>query len=232
MKKTRKILVIGINGLIGGAILDYFSSIDNVIVLGEDLNTGFDISNKVFLEDYFKQNGNIEYIMNASGLNDHITGSIDKNALILDTDIDHLDQYIKINVKSVAYLIEIAKRNLKNLVSIVNISSLYGQRSPYHPMYKKPKSLSYTISKHALDGLTKYYGALYAKEGVRINAIRMGGVLNNQNQDFINSFNDKVPIGRMANKDEILGLVDFLLSDKSSYIVGTTINMDGGYHIW
>ena len=99
-------------------------------------------------------------------------------------------------------------------------------------MYKNPKSLSYTISKHALDGLTKYYGALYAKEGLRINSIRMGGILNNQNQNFIENFRQKVPIGRLANKEEILGLVDYLLSKKSSYMVGETINLDGGYNIW
>ena len=230
--KIRKILVIGVNGLIGKTIFNYFRDVDTAFVLGEDLQSGFDISNNVFLESYFKQNDDIEYIMNASGLNDHVSASFDPNLPSSDTDIDYLDEYININVKSVAYLIEIAKRNLKNLVSIVNISSLYGHRSPYHPMYRKPKSLSYTISKHALDGITKYYGSFYAKEGIRINAIRMGGIFNDQNQDFINNFNNIVPIGRMANKDEILGLVDFLLSDKSSYIIGTTIDLDGGYHTW
>ena len=53
--------------------------------------------------------------MNASGLNDHVGSEIDKKKSFISTDIEYLDKFIDLNVKAVAYLIEISKKNLNKI---------------------------------------------------------------------------------------------------------------------
>ena len=83
-----------------------------------------------------------------------------------------------------------------------------------------------------MEGLTKYYAALYAEKDIRINNIRVGGVQNSQPNDFVFNFQKKTPIKKMVNKNDLAYLVDFLCSEKSKYIVGENINLEGGYNLW
>ena len=83
-----------------------------------------------------------------------------------------------------------------------------------------------------MEGLTRYYAALYAKKNIRINNIRVGGVKNNQPKIFIDKFKQKTPINKMVDKNDLIYLVEFLCSEKSKYIVGENINLDGGYNLW
>ena len=96
--------------------------------------------------------------------------------------------YIYQNVIAPKNLIEQSVTICKQIKYIINFASLYGLKSPYHPIYKKRKSLSYCISKHAMEGLTKYYATLYAEKNIRINNIRVGGVRNNQPNNFLKEF--------------------------------------------
>jgi NAD(P)-dependent dehydrogenase (short-subunit alcohol dehydrogenase family) len=72
----------------------------------------------------------------------------------------------------------------------------------------------------------------WSDKNVRCNAICPGGVENNQNQDFINKLIKKIPLGRMAKRNEYQGIIIFLLSDASSYINGSIIAADGGRTAW
>ena len=83
-----------------------------------------------------------------------------------------------------------------------------------------------------MEGLTKYYAALYAEKNIRINNIRVGGVENNQPNDFKNNFLKKTPNKKMLTRSDIVYLVDFLCSEKSKNIIGENINLEGGYNLW
>ena len=141
-------------------------------------------------------------------------------------------EYISQNVIAPKNLIEQSLLVCKKIKSIINFASLYGLKSPYHPIYKKKKSLSYCISKHAMEGLTKYYATLYADKKIRINNIRDGGVENNKPKNFKINFLKKTPNKKMVSKKDLAHLVDFLCSEKSEYIIGENINLDGGYNLW
>ena len=58
------------------------------------------------------------------------------------------------------------------------------------------------------------------------------GVLNNQNKIFLKEYVKLLPIGRMAKKSEIYGLLKFLISEDSNYINGQDIIIDGGFSTW
>ena len=125
--------------------------------------------------------------------------------------------------------------------SIVNISSDLGLIAPDQELYKikglkenlQPvKPVTYSVVKTGIIGLTRYIATYWADKNVRSNAICPGGVENNQNPDFIKELNKRIPLGRMARKDEYRELLVLLLSDFSSYINGAIIPIDGGRTAW
>ena len=173
--EKRSILIVGHNGLIGKHLANFFKKQKNVKLICIDKSSKFDLTKINLLSDFLKKNKKINYIINATGKNDHIT----KNKKKVFEDDEILLDYIYQNVIAPKNLIEQSVSICKKIKSIINFASLYGLKSPYHPIYKNNKSLSYCISKHAMEGLTNYYAALYAKN-IRINNIRVGGVKNNQ----------------------------------------------------
>jgi NAD(P)-dependent dehydrogenase (short-subunit alcohol dehydrogenase family) len=124
--------------------------------------------------------------------------------------------------------------------SIVNVSSIYGLLSPQQDLYEfrrqrdEPffKPVAYSVSKSALLNLTRYLATYWAKTGVRVNTLTLGGIFNEQPQEFLDAYGSRVPLGRMAYAAEALGAVVFLASDASSYVTGANIVVDGGWSAW
>ncbi|CAN2231067.1 SDR family oxidoreductase [Candidatus Planktophila versatilis] len=125
--------------------------------------------------------------------------------------------------------------------SIVNISSDHGLISPNQSLYAIPgiapekqsvKPVTYSVIKHAIIGLTKYLATYWATDGVRVNSLCPGGVLNGQPEEFLAKFNLEVPMNRAALPTEFRGALIFMLSEESSYMTGSTVVVDGGRSIW
>lgn len=124
--------------------------------------------------------------------------------------------------------------------SIVNILSIYGIVAPDQRIYEgssyEGRAINtpavYSTSKAAVWGLTRYLAAYWGARGVRVNAVTPGGVLSGQNDTFVRRYSERVPLGRMAEADEISGAVAFLCSDASSYVTGHNIVVDGGLTVW
>lgn len=118
--------------------------------------------------------------------------------------------------------------------SIVNVGSLYASVAPdprlychLRPTFLKPPA--YGASKAALVNLTRYLAVAWAPSGVRVNALSPGGVLGNQDAAFQRKFCERVPLGRMALEEDLVGPLLFLASDASSYVTGIELRVDGGY---
>ena len=186
--------------MIGKYLVNFYKNENNVNLVCVDKSENFDLTKKNLVASFLRKNKNLNYIINASGKNDHVT----KNKKTIFEDDKILIDYIYQNVIAPKNLIEQSVTICKQIKSIINFASLYGLKSPYHPIYKKRKSLSYCISKHAMEGLTKYYATLYAKKNIRINNIRVGGVFKNQPKYFINNFLKKTPIKKMVKKNDLL----------------------------
>ena len=103
----------------------------------------------------------------------------------------------------------------------------------YKSIYKNfKKPVTYSLIKHAMVGLTKYYASDLAKFGITCNAISPAGVFNDQKKKFINNLISLIPMNRMANKNEYISTVQYLCTDASSYLTGQNIVLDGGRSIW
>ena len=124
---------------------------------------------------------------------------------------------------------------------ILNIASDLGVIAPDQRLYRKEgiaedeqpvKSVSYSVVKHGLIGLTKYLSTYWADRNIRVNALSPGGVYTNQPEEFVKRLTNLIPMGRMATEDEYKAAVVFLCSDASSYLTGQNIVMDGGRSVW
>ena len=124
--------------------------------------------------------------------------------------------------------------------SIINVSSIYGLLSPCQDVYdfrrKRGdvffKPVAYSVSKSAILNLTRYLATYWGRKGVRVNTLTPAGVFNRQDEEFLAAYEPRVPMGRMAKAEELLGVVVFLASDASSYMTGANLVVDGGYSAW
>ena len=152
------------------------------------------------------------------------------------------DEVMDVNVKGVVLCCQVVGAAMAEAGrgSIVNISSVYGLLSPPQDLYEFRrtagetffKPVAYSVSKSALLNLTRYLATYWAKAGVRVNTLTLGGIFDEQPQEFLDAYGARVPLGRMAEASEALGAVVFLASDASSYVTGANLVVDGGWSAW
>lgn len=112
---------------------------------------------------------------------------------------------------------------------IVNVASVAAKRGDFIG------NAHYTAAKAGLIGLTKSLAAWAAPDGVRVNAIAPGIVdtelTRGMSEEHRRVTLSRIPIARFAAAQEIASVVLFLLGDAASYVVGETINVNGGSYI-
>ncbi|HBU89307.1 glucose 1-dehydrogenase [Acinetobacter oleivorans] len=164
--------------------------------------------------------GRIDVLLNNAGIFDKYTNSLDTTEELWDT-------MFAINVKAVF--------NLSNLVlpkmieqgsgAIINIASIAG-------LVAQMGGASYTASKHAVIGYTKHLAAVYAKHGIKINAICPGTIRTPMTAKMLETRpTDKIPLDRFGEASEVAELAIFLASDQARFMNGSCITIDGGYTI-
>jgi len=117
--------------------------------------------------------------------------------------------------------------------SVINIASDLSIIAPDQRIYQGDvKPVDYSVTKHALIGLTKYLATYFAEKGIRINSLSPSGVYTNQDASFVKRLSSLIPMNRMASVDEYKGAIIFLCSDASSYMTGANLIIDGGRTVW
>ena len=120
---------------------------------------------------------------------------------------------------------------------ILNIASDLSVIAPDQRLYRRDdtpasaqpvKSVTYSVVKTGLIGLTRYLAGYWAGQGVRVNALSPGGVFNDHPEDFVDRLSQLIPMGRMGHLQEYRAAVQFLCSPASSYMTGQNIVIDGG----
>ncbi len=99
-------------------------------------------------------------------------------------------------------------------------------------------NFTYPIIKSGIIGFVKQAASFYGKHQITVNALCPGSILGhvkgakkNQPTKFIKNFSNNVPLKRLAKVNEISSVINFLISENSSYITGHSLVVDGGYTV-
>ena len=117
--------------------------------------------------------------------------------------------------------------------SIVNIGSMMGMVGPSLEFYEGTDlgtpAPDYFFHKGGMINLTRYFAGVFGPGGVRVNCVSPGGFFNRQPEPFLQRYNRRTMLGRMAGETDLGGAVVFLLGDASRYVTGVNLPVDGGY---
>ena len=116
--------------------------------------------------------------------------------------------------------------------SIVNIGSIQGMVGPDYWLYEKVGwgvPPDYFFHKGGMLNFTRYVASHYGPRGVRCNLISPGGFFTGQEKEFVERYETRTFLGRMANESDLKGAVVFLAADASVYVTGANLAVDGGY---
>jgi len=114
---------------------------------------------------------------------------------------------------------------------IINITSV-------HQLIPKPHYSPYATSKAGVEMMTRTLALELAKSNIRANAVAPGAIetpmniLLDENEEARQKTLTQIPMGRIGNADEVANAVEFLASEKASYITGTTLYVDGGMTLY
>ncbi|RUW22828.1 glucose 1-dehydrogenase [Mesorhizobium sp. M4B.F.Ca.ET.215.01.1.1] len=166
----------------------------------------------------------------------HSHAGIQVGGSLIEVGVDGMDASWRINVRA-QFLA--AKTVMPTMIAqgggvILNTASNSG-------VFYDREMIAYATSKHAVVAMTRQMSLDYARHNVRINALCPGWVDTPFNEPFIaqmggreaieNYVRTKIPMGRWASADEIAEAILFLVSDRSSFMTGQALVVDGGESI-
>jgi 3-oxoacyl-[acyl-carrier protein] reductase len=139
-----------------------------------------------------------------------------------DLDYSDWDQTLEVNLTAPLILSHLLSKTMPNGASIVNIASTDGFKAAFN-------TIAYGASKAALIHVTKSLATNLGPKGIRVNAVAPGWIDTSMSDSAPTGVvEDATPLGRKGTPEEIGQAVEFLLSDKSSYVTGETLVVDGG----
>lgn len=154
---------------------------------------------------------------------------IETRTSILDTTEDQFEKVLNINLKSAFFGTQVAAKQMllqKSSGRIINISSV-------HEDWPMPGNTAYCVSKGGMRMLTRTAGVELAKHNILVVGVGPGAVATPINlktmkdPELMKKLNEAIPLGRMAEPEEIASVVGFLAGDGGSYVTGATFFVDG-----
>lgn len=187
------------------------------VSLREDVNRAFDAACEKW--------GDLDIVVNNAGYL--------KQTLFEEIDDDEWHKTVDINLQGVFLCTQAAERIFKSQEvegrAIINITSVGGQMGGV-------KAPHYAASKAGVISMTKSTAKLFAPMGVRVNAIAPGFIKTDMYEHIIaNTDIDEIlasiPLGRVGLPEDVANAAVFLASDKSSFITGHVLNVNGGQYL-
>jgi len=203
----------------------YKNQIKNISTFKLNLNNLNQVKN--FTKKIKKKFRSIDILINNAGANN--LKNFDKQTF------NDWNEVMNVNVLTNIFISrEILKlMNKKKICRIINISSIYGINPPKHRIYGNSKinsPLIYGVSKAAIIHITKYLASI-VPPNIRVNCISPGGLEAKQDKFFKKNYVKFTSVKRMANKNDLKGLIQYLISDSSNYITGQNLILDGGWSL-
>ena len=196
---------------------DSFSKENNIEVVKWDVSNYDECQNSV--KKIYEDNKNVDILVNNAG--------ITRDAPLHKMSKDNWQKVIDVNLNSIFNMtsLVINKMRENNFGRIVHISSVNGQKGQFG-------QTNYAATKSALIGFSKSLALESASKGITSNVI-CPGYINTEmvaaiREDILKSIIETIPNKRLGEADEVAEMVDYLISDKASYINGSTFSINGG----
>jgi glucose 1-dehydrogenase len=166
--------------------------------------------------------GRLDIMVNNAG--------VETRTSVLDTTEQQYDKVLQINLKSAFFGTQLAAKQMIKQGGgghIINITSV-------HEDWPMPGNIAYCLSKGGMRMLTRTAGVELAPHKILVAGVGPGAVATPINQSTMNNaaemqkLDTAIPLGRMAQPEEIAGVVAMLASDRANYITATTVFADGG----
>jgi len=171
---------------------------------------------------YFGSSGNIKCSKAGAYIDSHNVTVVASHNLLTNA-LPHLRQAV----------------DIRGDASIINLASMYGMVSPDQRIYETEQAANppfYGAAKAAFIQWTRYAACEFGKEKIRVNSISPGAFpsidVQKTNPEFISKLENKIPMGRIGQANELQGSVLFLASSASSYVSGSNLVVDGGWTCW
>lgn len=242
-KDSRSYIVVGGASGIGKAVvLSLLHAANNVIILGRDPEKNAKLKIELSalrgnLETFECDAKNVEEVQNVSeqiktsyGLVDGLVNaageSIPQQKSLLDIQV--FNQLVEQNLNTVYVPSMVFGYSLiKNSGVIVNVSSIRGRTGT------DSFSAGYAAAKAGVINFTKTFALEMADKNIRVNCVAPGltyptELSKNWTQEFRDSVVKTIPLKRLASPSDISNVIEFLLSEKSSYMTGQTVDVNGG----
>ena len=240
MKKN--IVIVGGSGLIGSQIFQKFEKNKEYNVINIDLknqnklnffkgNICSEKSISNVFKKIFKKFKNIYAVVNLSYPKNKNWGKSLENI----TDKDLKESLFNQLGSSIILAKVISKYFLKQKYgNIIFFSSIQGISAPKFEHYLNTNIVSpieYSATKAGIINITKYLAKYFKNKNIRVNCISPGGILNNQPKNFLKRYKKSCLSKGMLDSKDLIGLVEFLVSEKSKYINGQNIIIDDGWSL-
>lgn len=176
--------------------------------------------------------GSLDVLVNTAYPRNENYGQLYEKMTVEDwrTNVDlHLTSYFY-----TSYCASLVMKNQDSGGSIINFGSTYGVQAPDFTTYDgldMTSPVEYAAIKGGIINLVKYMASYLGEHGVRVNAVSPGGVFNDHDSEFVTNYQQRTPLGRMAEPTDLVGAVVFLASDAAGYVTGHNLVVDGGWTI-
>jgi glucose 1-dehydrogenase len=193
---------------------------DKVIGVDADVSKVADLQR--LIDSAVKAFGRVDIMVNNAG--------VETRTSVLDTTEAQFEKVMDINLKSAFFGTQLAAKQMIAQGGggrIINITSV-------HEDWPMPGNAPYCLSKGGMRMLTRTAGVELAPHGILVVGVGPGAIATPINLSTMNdpeklkTLNTAIPLGRMANPEEIGSVIAFLAGDGASYVTATTIFADGG----
>jgi 3-oxoacyl-[acyl-carrier protein] reductase len=216
----RTALVTGASRGIGRAIAQLLAETGHSVLT--PTRSEMDLASKGSIDSYLAAlAAPVEILVNDAGIN--------RVAPLGDIKNQDLQDTLNINLSAPFHLIQSVSPQMQKgrFGRIVNISSIWS-------IVSRAGRITYSMSKSALNGMTRSMAIELAPFNILVNAVAPGYVLtdltrqNNSDEDLVN-ISRAIPLQRLASPAEIASVVAFLCSEQNTYLTGQTLIVDGGF---
>lgn len=255
----RRALITGASGQLGRIFADTLAELgadllivdlenDQLETVSAELHTKWGVRINTFCVDLENQNQRMELIEKIKSFGENVNIVVNNAAYVGSSNlsgwsvpfenqtIESWRKAMEVNLIAVFELCQGLYPTLATSpgANIINISSIYGSYGPDWRLYEGTQMgnpAAYAASKGGLIQLTRWLATTMAPN-VRVNAISPGGVENGQNSSFIEKYESRTPLERMATPQDLKGAMAFLASDLSEYVTGHILEVNGGWGTW